>query len=136
MPSWTQPEDVTDAWIGEGAPTDDDLVQTWIDKAEREIRYRVPDIQDRIDEEAAEVPPRTDLLDTARDVVVAMVTRVFRNPDGIRQESTGTGPFTQSRTFGGEVPGALAMLDDEVKKLTGRRGGAFEIDLMPRRRRP
>ena len=85
MASWTAPKDVTDAWIGEDAPEEVAKIQTWIEKAEREIRYRVPDIQERIDAEAAESPARTDLLDTAKDVVVAMVARVFRNPEGIRQ---------------------------------------------------
>lgn len=131
MASWTATTDVTDAWIGEGAPTDTGKIQKWIDKAEREIRFRVPDIQARIDVEAAETPARTDLIDTASDVVVAMVTRVFRNPEGIRQTNTTTGPFTESRTYGGDVPGGLGLTDDELAKLQGARGGAFSIDLIP-----
>lgn len=87
MASWTAPGDVTGAWIGSDAPTDANLIQKWIDKAEREIRYRVPDIQTRIDAEGALVPPVTDLLELAKDVTVTMVTRVFRNPEGIRQIS-------------------------------------------------
>lgn len=129
MTSWTAPADVTGAWIGEGAPSSDPQVQIWIDKAEREIRFRVPDIQTRIDAEAAESPSRADLLALAKDVTVAMVTRVFRNPEGIRQENTTTGPFSESRTFGGNTPGSLALTDEELKKLTGKRGGAFEINL-------
>lgn len=131
MASWTVPADVTGAWIGEGAPTDMTKVQTWIDKAEREIRYRVPDIQSRIDAEAAEAPARTDLLEAAKDVVVAMVTRVFRNPEGIRQENETTGPFTTSKTYGGNMPGGLGLTDDELAKLQGARAGAFSIDLIP-----
>lgn len=129
--SWTSPEDVTDAWIGEGAPAGVEKVQTWIDKAEREIRYRVATVQARIDAEAAEVPARTDLLETARDVVVAMVIRVFRNPEGIRQVNETTGPFTSSRTYGGDVPGGLGITDDELAKLQGARGGAFSISMIP-----
>ena len=131
MASWTAPKDVTDAWIGEDAPEEVAKIQTWIEKAEREIRYRVPDIQERIDAEAAESPARTDLLDTAKDVVVAMVARVFRNPEGIRQVNETTGPFTSSRTYGGDVPGGLGLTDEELGKLTGARGGAFSIDLIP-----
>lgn len=129
--SWTAPSDVTDAWIGEGAPTDTTKIQKWIDKAEREIRFRVGDVQERIDTEGAETPARTDLLDTAKDVVVSMVTRVFRNPEGIRQVNETTGPFTSSRTYGGDVPGGLGITDDELAKLQGARGGAFSIDLIP-----
>ena len=132
MASWTTPADVTGAWIGTGAPTDNALVQKWVDKAEREIKYRVPDIQTRISAEAAETPARTDLLDTAKDVVVAMVTRVFRNPEGIRQANVTTGPFTESRTYGGDVPGGLAMTDDELAKLQGiRQRGAFTVSMIP-----
>lgn len=131
MPSWTSPADVTGAWIGEGAPSDNAKIQGWIDRAEREIKYRVPDIQARINAEAAEIPPRTDLLETAKDVVVAMVTRVFRNPEGIRQTNVTTGPYTASKTYGGNTPGGLGLTDEEVAKLQGARGGAFSIGLIP-----
>lgn len=134
--SWTTPEDVTDSWIGPDAPTDDALVQRWIDRAEREVRYRVPDIQVRLDADADLIPPATDLLDRARDVVVAMVSRVFRNPEGIRtvNQASGTGPFSESKslTYGGDSPGGLAMTADEVAKLSGGvSGGAFSIDMIP-----
>lgn len=135
MASWTTPEDVTDAWIGEGAPTDDESIQNWIDRAERLIRRRVPDLQERIDAEAEETPPRTDLLEAAVDVTVAMVIRVFRNPDGTRQvnTTTTTGPFsdTRSQTYGGDVPGGLGLTDDELGALQGASAGAFDIDLIP-----
>lgn len=123
---WTTPADVTNAWIGEGAPTDTEKVQTWVDKAEREIRFRVPDIQARIDAD-----PSGDLLDTARDVVVAMVVRVFRNPEGIRSINDATGPFSRSTTYGGDTPGGLTLTEAELSKLSGARGGAFTIDLIP-----
>jgi hypothetical protein len=129
--SWTNAQAVKDAWIGEGVPDDEDLIDTWIGKAEREIRTRVPDIQVRIDAEAEEIPSRTDLLDTAQDVVVAMVTRVFRNPEGIRQTNVTTGPYTASKTYGGDVPGGLGLTDEELAKLQGIRGGAFTIDMIP-----
>lgn len=129
MESWTAPSDVTNAWIGEGAPTDAGKIQTWIDKAEREIRDSVPGIQARID--AQELESRTDLLETVKDVVVAMVTRVFRNPEGIRSINDGTGPFTNSITYGGDTPGGLTLTERELSKLSGARGGAFGIDLIP-----
>lgn len=129
--AWAAAKDVKDSWIGEGVPTDDAKILSWIGKAEREIKFRVPSIQARIDAEAAEIPARTDLLDTAKDVVVAMVTRVFRNPEGIRQTNITTGPMTASKTYGGDVPGGLGLTDDELAKLQGARGGAFAIDLIP-----
>ena len=128
MASWTDPYDVTSAWIGEGAPTDITKIQSWIDKAEREIKYRVSDIQTRIDAEA----PATDLFETARDVVVAMVTRVFRNPEGIRQTNVTTGPYTASKTYGGDQPGGLALTEDELAKLQSvQSSGAFTVSMIP-----
>lgn len=124
---WATAADVIDAWIGEDVPDDDALVQKWVDKAEREIRFRVPDLERRIAD--AESP---DLLATAVDVVVAMVQRVFRNPRGIRQTNITTGPFTGSETYGGDVPGGLGLTDDELAKLQGVRStGAFTIDMIP-----
>jgi len=131
MATWATPADVKTAWIGEGAPTSDPQIQSWLDRAEREIKYRVPDLVARIAAEAAEVPARTDLLELAKDVEVAMVTRVFRNPEGIRQTNITTGPYTASKTYGGDVPGGLGMTDEELAKLQGQRGGAFQIDLIP-----
>jgi len=131
--AWTTAEDVLGAWIGDDAPTDSALIGKWIGKAEREARFRVPDLQARLDAEAELDPPVTDLLDTAKDVIVAMVTRVFRNPEGIRQTSVGEGPFSESRTYGGNTPGELAMTDDEMDKLRGvvAEGQAFTIDMIP-----
>lgn len=133
--AWTTPSDVLDAWIGQDAPDDELLIQNWIDRAERLIRRTVKDLQDRIDAEADEVPPRTDLLETAIDVTVSMVIRVFRNPEGIRQtnQTTTTGPFsdTKSQTYGGDVPGGLGLTDDELAALQGFTEGAFTVDMIP-----
>ncbi len=126
--------DVTGAWIGENAPTDTTKLDLWIAMAEREIRFRVTDLDTRIAAEAAADPTVTTLADLAKDVIVAMVTRVFRNPENVRQITTTTGPFSESQTTGGTLPGGLELTDSELKKLTGKRGGAFEIDLGSRRR--
>lgn len=132
--SWTSPTDVTDAWIGDDTPTDLGLIQTWINKAEREIRFRVPDLQSRLDIEAGEIPPVTALLEDATDVVTAMVIRKFRNPEGFRQRNVTTGPFSEQQTYAGNDPGELGMLDTEVDRLSGATTGssrAFVVDTIP-----
>jgi hypothetical protein len=126
MATWTTADDVTDSWIGADAPTDMALVGLWVDRAERLVRGRVPSLVARI---ASGDEP--DLLDTVKDVVSSMVQRVFRNPEGIRQTNETTGPFTESRTYGGDVPGGLDMTPAELAALTRGETGrqrAYEID--------
>ena len=77
--AWATADDVIDSWLGDDVPADVAKVETWIARAERLIRATFPNIQDRID--SGDEP---DLQDNVIDVVVAMVTRVFRNPNGYR----------------------------------------------------
>jgi hypothetical protein len=126
--AWTTAADVIDAWIGDDAPTDSNKVGIWIEKAEREIRSQLPDISSRI---AADLTG--DLLANTMDVVIEMVQRVFRNPEGVRQISEGTGPFSGSKTYGGNHPGVLYMTDENLAKLSpaGSNSGAFTVDTIP-----
>lgn len=130
---WVVPDDVTAAWIGPDAPTEEDQIEIWIGKAEREVRFRVPDLMARLDAEAALIPPVTDLLEATKDVVVAMVTRVFRNPEGVRTRNETTGPFSGSITYGGDTPGGLYLTESELAKLTEdvSNGGAYTVDMIP-----
>ena len=126
--AWTSTGYVLGAWIGDDAPSDTDLLAVWIDRAERLIRFNVPGIQARID--MLEV----DLLDNVRDVVTSMVTRKFRNPEGIRSTSVATGPFSESRTFGGDDPGEMLILDSELALISGNTSGgqrAYTVDTIP-----
>lgn len=129
--SWVAPNDVIDSWVGGNVPTDAAKLQVWIDRAERLVRRRVPDLQLRIDVEADLFPSSTDLLDTTKDVVIAMVTEVFKNPDGKRSMQSTTGPFSENVTFGGDDPGKLILLPDQAELLSGHNAGeAFSIDLI------
>jgi hypothetical protein len=131
--AWTDASYITGSWIGDGAPTDSEQIGLWIAKAERLIRREVPDLQARLDVEAELVPQSSELLDTARDVVAAMVVRVFRNPEGRRSTQTATGPYSESVTFGGEQPGGLYLTGEELSALRGVSQGsrAFTIDMIP-----
>lgn len=130
--AWASAEDLINSWIGPGAPDEDeaDRIDLWLGRAERKVRAAIPDLQDRLDAEAE--AGATDLLETVRDVVVSMVTRVFRNPRGIRQAQESGGPFQGSITYGGDHPGDLYITDDERGMLTGTGEGpqAFEVDMM------
>ena len=127
---WATPDDVVDSWIGDDAPDDPLLVERWIARAERMIRREFPTVGARI---VSGLEP--DLADTVNDVVVAVVTRVFRNPSGHRsvsgQETTGQFSGSNTITFGGDNPGALELLDSERAALAlpgekrGRRAYSF-----------
>lgn len=125
--SWTDADDVIDSWIGDDAPTDENLVTIWVERAERHLKRRVPSLSARITE--GEEP---DLLESVKDVVSNMVQRVFRNPDGTRQRNSTTGPYTESVTYGGDQPGYLWLTDDEFDSLIGlSSSGAFMVDTLP-----
>src|SRR5699024_1529699 len=129
---WAAPSDVIDSWIGDDEPTDESKIQLWIGRAERLIRSEMPDVSERV-----ESGGEPDLADNLRDVIVSMVTRVFRDPSGYRSVTgtVTTGPHSdsESRTFGGDTPGTLELLDSERALLDGRKadsGKAFSIDLL------
>ena len=124
--SWATPQDVRDRWLGPTSiPATDEQISTLIGDAEDTILRVFPDIQDRID--GGELP-----LSRVVKVVCRMVIRHLRNPEGIRSQQEGAGPFQVSRTWGGSEPGALWLTDEDMAELApGRRGRAFTIDTTP-----
>lgn len=116
--SWTDPSDVTDRWAGSGQPHDTALIQRLIEDAEEIIRFEYPDIVDRVDDGESGIAPEDPLpIERIRLVVSRMVSRHLRNPDGVRQITESTGPFSENRTFAGDLPGQLLLLDEERRML-------------------
>lgn len=120
--SWTQPADITTRWLGTTSLPTDSQLDTLIGDAEDIISVTFSDIQARID--ATTLP-----LERVVRVASNMVMRYLRNPDGMRQTSTTTGPFTNSATYGGDEPGTMYMTDKERDDLSGvSQSGAFSVD--------
>ena len=125
--SWTTPQNVLDRWIGPGAPDDEDLIQALIEDAEVVILSKYPLIQERIDDDR--LPLASVIL-----VVVRMVTRQLRNPEGLTYWQQTTGPFGQARNYGNAAQG-IWLTDEEEEMLSPKaRGKAFEINLAPNAR--
>lgn len=119
--NWATFADVVDRWVGPGAPTNQSQVEKLIEDAEQVILSEFPGIQERIDNES--LP-----LERVTLVVVQIVTRFLRNPEGLSNVQQTTGPFSQSRSFA-ERSSGLTLTDSEIKLLAPTRGKAFEIDL-------
>ena len=128
--AWTTSSEVIAAWIGGDAPSDSVLVDVWVGKAERLLRAKAPGLAARVDADPVVEP---DLLGNVKDVVSAMVQRVFRNPEGVRTRQESTGPFGGSVTYGGDQPGALWVTDAELSLISpaGSNRGAFTVDTIP-----
>lgn len=122
MATWATFADVTSRWVGNDVPTDETLVETLLGDAEQIILATYPGIQARI---TADTLP----VERVVMVVVAMVTRLLRNPEFVRTVQETVGAFSQSRTYLGNDSG-LFLSDSEAALLRpASRGKAFEVDL-------
>jgi len=104
-------------------------VPAWLDTAWRKLQRRVPGIPARC-ALAEEAPGRLGEADV-RDVVVAMVERKLRNPDGMRTWNGDTEGGTVDSTLSS---GQLYVTDTEASDLAprdphGSAGGVFSMQL-------
>lgn len=121
--AWATFADVTDRWVGQNEPIDEDLVNALIQDAEAVILKEFPKIQDRID--AGTLP-----LALVTMVVVRQVSRVLRNPENLTYWQQTTGPFGQARNFGKEADIWLTEEEEEMLAPKHTRK-AFEVNLAP-----
>jgi hypothetical protein len=122
--SWTTPQNVLDRWIGPGVPDDTELIAQLIADAEIVILSKYPLIQERIDDDRLSI-------DAVIFVVVRMVTRQLRNPEGLTYWQQTTGPFGQARNYGNANLGIWLSEEEEEMLSPKVRGKAFEVDLAP-----
>lgn len=122
--AWAVAKDVTDRWVGPGAPSNNSQISLLIGDAEQIILEYFPAIQDRIDNGDLNV-------NTVKRVVVGMVTRVYQNPENLSYFQRTTGPFGSGKTFRDSGVSGLGLTDADIAALSPRRGGAFSVDLLP-----
>lgn len=119
--AYAQRVDVTGRHIG--PELDEDVlavVDVRLDDAERRIRRRIPDLEEKV---AAGTLDEADI----RMVEAEMVLRLIRNPEGLTQETDGN----YSRMISEAVAsGRLEVTADEWHQL-GVRKGVFTISVLP-----
>lgn len=92
-------------------------VEYLIDKAERLVRDKVPNLNDRI---MAGCPSE----ETVSDVVVDMVLRLLRNPEGLSSESAGDYSYQRNAATG---EGRITLRPDELARLLCNSGQVSSV---------
>ncbi len=82
MATFGLPADVETSLLRDLTEREAQYVQAWLDRAERLILARIPDLAVRVQSNAA-------YGSIVSGVEGEMVARVFRNPEGVRQEDEG-----------------------------------------------
>ena len=112
-PLRTSAADVRARWLSGPLSVDDEQIEILLGDVEDFLAGEFPDLDERLADGR--------LTDSRlRRVVVRIASRVLRNPDGYRQVSSGTGPFTGSATYAGPAPGEIYVTDEDRKDLVGR----------------
>lgn len=104
-------EDVEVRFFRELAPEERPLVEARLDDAERKIRARIPDLDDR-----AALDPNFQATVVA--VTADAVIRLVRNPEGYVQETDGNYTYMLSQDG---VAGSLTILPEEWADLGVRK---------------
>lgn len=123
--AWTSAQDVLDRWVGEGKPSDNDIIDVLISDAEAIIISEFPKIQERLD--ANTLPDNI-----VKMVVSHMVSRAIRNPENVTYLQQSVGSFSQAKNYGTGMTG-LYLTDQEKKLLSPnlQKGKAFNVNTAP-----
>ena len=106
MATYATADDVEELWAQEFTDAERTLVERRLAQAERMIRRRISDLDDR----AADSDYRAELIDIESDVVL----RVIRNPDGYESEQDGDYAY---RFHPEAASGKLELSDEEWRVL-------------------
>ena len=112
-PLRTSAADVRARWLSGPLSVDDERIEILLGDVEDFLAGEFPDLDERLADGRLTAA-------RLRRVVVRIASRVLRNPDGYRQVSSGTGPFTGSATYGGDHPGEIYVTDEDRKDLVDR----------------
>lgn len=111
--TWTTADDVRVRWLSGNLSVDDEQIDVLLGDVEDFLLGEYSDIPERLGDGRLTEK-------RLKRVVVRIAMRVLRNPDGYRQVTSGTGPFTGSATYGGDQPGEVYVTDEDRKDLIGR----------------
>lgn len=117
MSTYAQVEHVEDAFRPLG-PREIPHVQATLDRAEREVARSV--------DVAARITAGLTTLDDVRDCLVSMVTRLLRNPGGVRSQSSG--PFSQ--VIDASVASGRLEITRAERRMLGMAAGAVTVDVV------
>ncbi|MGW1740031.1 Gp19/Gp15/Gp42 family protein [Nocardia sp. NPDC001965] len=114
--------DVTNRYPRALSPEETTLVNTRLADAEREIRRKIPDLDDKIDDGTIDV-------EDVKEVEAEAVLRILKNPEGYVSETDGSYTYMLAQEL---ASGVLEITPAEWKKLgVIIRRGMFFIDPDP-----
>lgn len=111
-----KPSDVVTSMMRELTPAESQHVGALLERAERKIRTRVPDLDTRVNQDL-------DFRQRVIDITAEAVARVFRNPAGYTQETEGNYGYSLNFRV---ASGLLDILDSDWAEL-GVGGGLGTI---------
>lgn len=123
--TFASPQNIRDRWLSTEELPSDEIIQHWITDAETLIFSEFPDLRDRLTND-----PHGDLHRSVAYVEVQLVSQALKNPDGIRQLSQTSGPFTTATTYGTETISQLMQITPAHRAiLAGKAKKNFGIDM-------
>lgn len=119
--------DVKERWASRESLPPDSTIDTLLTDAELVCLNALPDLLERIASDSSGHLERNLVY-----VECQLVLQVLTNPNGIRQMSQSSGPFSHSVTFGVEtLHSGMVLTAQQLQLLGGGSRKAFSIDMTP-----